>query len=157
MDQLGEVLAEIRRVLRPGGVFLMSVVTDTFVSWAPLQSLLEACHAAEAGRAAQARHESYHHLVNAFPCAEWVARCERAGFQAREWTPIVQGPAGWIFLLLDQLWHVESDGGEFGDGFAARLLETPNRTVGLRRVFQGLLEMSADSRDHAGLILWLEK
>lgn len=69
----------------------------------------------------------------------------------------MQGAAGWVFLLLDQLWHVESDGGEFGDGFAARMLDTPNRSSGLRRVFERLLDMSAGSPDHAGLVLWLEK
>jgi SAM-dependent methyltransferase len=158
MDHLDEVLAEVFRVLRPGGVFLLSVVTDRFVSWAPLQSLLEACHAADAGRSAQARHESYHHLVNALPRAEWVARCEQAGFRALEWMPIVQGSAGWLFLLLDQLWHIERQtGGEFGDGLAARLLEIPNRISGLRRMFEGLLDMSIGAPDHAGLILWLEK
>ncbi len=158
MDHLDEVLAEISRVLRPGGAFLLSVVTDRSVSWAPLQSLLEACHAGDAGRSAQARHESYHHLVNAFPRAEWVARCERARFRALELMPIVSGSAGWLFLLLDQLWHIERQGGgEFGDGFAARLLDTPNRTSGLRSMFEGLLEMSMGTTDHAGLILWLEK
>jgi SAM-dependent methyltransferase len=158
MDHLDEVLAEISRVLQPGGVFLLSVVTDRFVSWAPLQSLLEACHAADAGRSAQAQHESYHHLVNAFPLSEWVARCERAGFRALEWMPIVQGPVGWLFLLLDQLWHIERQGGgEFGDCVAARLLDTQNRTSGLRCMFEGLLDMSMGAPEHAGLILWLEK
>jgi ubiquinone/menaquinone biosynthesis C-methylase UbiE len=158
MDHLDQVLAEISRVLRPGGAFLMSVVTDTFVSWTPLRFLLEACHAADAGRLAQARHESYHHLVNAFPRADWVARCEQAGFRALEWMPIVSGSAGWIFLLLDQLWHIERQGaGEFGEGFAAQLLDTPNRTSGLRSVFEGLLDISMGAPEHAGLILWLEK
>jgi SAM-dependent methyltransferase len=158
MDHLDEVLAEISRVLRPRGVFLLSVVTDMFVSCAPLQSLLEACHAADAGRAAHARYESYHHLVNAFPRAEWVARCERAGFRALEWMPIAQGSAGWLFLLLDQLWHIERQGGgEFGDAVAGRLLATPNRTSGLRCMFEGLLDISIGAPDHAGLILWLEK
>jgi ubiquinone/menaquinone biosynthesis C-methylase UbiE len=158
MDHLDQVLAEISRVLRPGGVFLLSVVTDTLVSWAPLRKLLEACHAAEAGRSAQARHEAYHHLINALPCAQWVARCERAGFRPLEWTPIAQGPAGWLFLLLDQLWHIERQGGgEFGDCIAERLLDTPNRRSGLRRMFEALLDMSMGASDHTGLILWLEK
>jgi ubiquinone/menaquinone biosynthesis C-methylase UbiE len=158
MDHLDEVLAEISRVLRPGGAFLLSVVTDRFVSWAPLRSLLEACHAADAGRSAQARNESYHHLVNAYPLAQWVARCERAGFQAVEWMPVAQGSAGWLMLLLDQLWHIERPGGgEFGEGVAARLLDTPNRGLGLRCMFEGLLDMSMGAPDHAGLILWLKK
>jgi hypothetical protein len=120
--------------------------------------MLEACHAADAGRSAQARHESYHHLVNAFPRAEWVARCERAGFRALEWIPIVSGSAGWLALLLDQLWHIERrDGGELGDGIAVRLLDTPNRSSGLRCMFEGLLDMSMGAPEHAGLILWLER
>src|SRR6185503_4285502 len=77
MDHLDRVLSEIHRVTRPGGVFVLSIVTDTFVSWAPLRELLAACGAETAGRAAQARHESFHHLVNAFPRDEWVKHCER--------------------------------------------------------------------------------
>ena len=46
---------------------------------------------------------------------------------------------------------------EFGDRFAAQLLDTPNRTSGLRHVFEGLLDMSMGAPEHAGLILWLER
>lgn len=157
MDHLGDVLSEIYRVVRPGGIFLLSVVTDTFVSWAPLRGLLAACSADEAGRAAQIRHESYHHLVNAFPRDEWVARCEDAGFRATSWTPIVQGASGWSFLLLDQLWHMERDGVEYGEGFAAHLLNTANHVDGLRKIFEGLLEMSPAGSDYAGLVLLIQK
>jgi SAM-dependent methyltransferase len=157
MDHIDEVLSEIHRVVRPGGGFLMSVVTDTFVSWAPLEGLLTVCDARVSGRAAQLRHQAYHHLVNFFPRDEWIARCERAGFRARQWAPMVAGSAGWVFLLLDQLWHMETAGGEFGDRFAATLQAIPKHAHGLRRMFEGLLEMSEGAQEYAGLVLWLEK
>jgi SAM-dependent methyltransferase len=157
MSFLDDVLAEMHRVLKPGASVLVSVVSDTFVRWAPLQTLMAACGAAEAGNAAQARHEAYHHLVNPFPLAEWVARFERAGFEAVEWVPMIEGAAGWTFLLLDQLWHMPQGVGEFGERMHRALVETPDSVAGNRLIFDGLLSMSRDSLEHAGLVLWLRK
>jgi SAM-dependent methyltransferase len=159
MDRLDAVLAEVHRTLRPGGTFLASVVTDRFITWQPLAGLLTACGAPALGADTQQAHEAYHHLVNPFPRAEWVAKLERAGFTVEDCRPIVEGPAGWTFLLLDQLWHVRVRAGqaELGDDFASTLQGLPNHAAGVRKMFDGLLEMSAGAGDHAGLVWWARK
>jgi SAM-dependent methyltransferase len=154
MDRLDDVLAEVARVLRPDGVFLLSAVTDTFIRWAPLRRLLSACGTGEAAASeAQRTHVEYHTLVNAFPVDEWAARLIRAGLTPNEWSPLMQGPAGWSFLLFDQLWHMPRPGGEFGDEIAAHLLTLPDLTRGTRQVFEGLLTLTTADSAYAGLTL----
>ena len=58
MDNIDGVLAEVHRVLRPGGTFLFSVVTDRFITRAPLQWVLEASGGGDLGSRAQRNHES---------------------------------------------------------------------------------------------------
>ena len=154
MNRIDDVLAEIHRVLRPGGTLLFSVVTDQFVTRAPLQWALTAAGAPDLGRAAQARHEAAHHLVNPFPKAEWLRRVEATGLRVQTTAPIVNGAAGWVFLLLDQLWHLEREkAGDVGDQMLGWFETAPGRALALRRVFEGLLMMSADADDHAGLVV----
>ncbi len=141
MDDLDSVLGEVRRVVRPGGVFLLSVVTDAFLNWSPLARVLTMCGAAAAGRRVQVQHEEYHHLVNALPIETWTSRMDRAGFQLQQWTPVADGVAGWMFLLLDQLWHVPTDGAEVGTELEARLSLATRRVPALRKIFAGLLEL----------------
>ena len=157
MDHLDRVLAEAARVLRPGGTVLMSVITDRFTAWGPLRLLLSACAEAQAGERAQTIHAEYHHLVNAFPREGWIERLDHAGLQVSAWAPLVQGAAGWSFLLLDQLWHMPQPAGEFGDTFAARLLALPDLAVGTRRILEGLLILSAPDDEYAGLVLCAQK
>lgn len=157
MDHLETVLAEVSRVLRPGGTFLLSVITDRFVQWGPLRALLSACGEDPAGERAQRLHEAYHHLVNALPLESWVSKLADARLTTTAWSPLMQGAAGWTFLLLDQLWHMPQTPGEFGDRFAAGMLALPNREVGTRRILEGLLAMSSPDAEYAGLVLCAEK
>lgn len=157
MSHLDEVLREVHRVLRSGGEFLLSVVTDALVEWAPLRALLSACGAPEQGHAAQRRHEDYHHLVNPLSLSAWVQHLETAGFTPLEWTPVMPGAAGWTFVLLDQLWHVHTEDGEFGDTFADALQRASNHVRGSRRIFEGLLDMSREDDPCAGVVLRVRK
>jgi SAM-dependent methyltransferase len=153
MSDLDGVLAEVVRVVRPGGVFVLSVVTDWFVRWRPAASILHDIGAPELGQTVQSGHERFHHLVSAFPRDEWAARLARAGFRPRAWAPVLSGMAGWLCVLLDQYWHVERDGLECGPRLHAYLERTPRHREGLRKMFDGLLEMSADATDAAGLVI----
>ena len=158
MSHVDQVLEQIHRALRPDGVFLLSVVTDTFVSWAPLRAILEACGVPGRGSVLQANHEAYHHLVNAFSRDEWLTRLRRAGFRVREWSPIVWGPAGWVFLLLDQYWHLERGTDEWGSVLGEHLRQIPGHAAGLRKMFEGLLDLSeAHDREYAGVVFLAER
>jgi ubiquinone/menaquinone biosynthesis C-methylase UbiE len=154
MSEIDAVLAEIARVTQPGASLLVSVVTNTFVSWEPLAGMLRAAGASDRASAVQRQHEAYHHLVNPLPVDDWVEKITRAGFEVSEVTPIVNGPAGWVFLLLDQLWHLPRGAGEFGEVMAPFFQRTPNYVEGTRRVFDGLLEMSEGSNEFAGIVLY---
>ena len=157
MDSLDSVLTEAARALRQDGIFLLSVVTDRFVSWAPLAKLLSVCRAGDAGLLIQDQHVAYHHLVNAMPVPEWRDRLRFAGFRVVEEVPIVTGAAGQAFLLLDQLWHVQRERGEFGQQMFEWMQQTPRSMSGMREIFGGLLTMSAESDDHAGVVLLARK
>jgi SAM-dependent methyltransferase len=111
MDSLDSVLTEVARALRQDGIFLLSVLTDRFMSWSPLAKLLSICRAGEAGLLIQDQHVAYHHHVNAMSVPEWRDRLRLAGFRVVEEMPIVTGAAGQAFLLLDQLWHVQGERG----------------------------------------------
>jgi SAM-dependent methyltransferase len=157
MDHLDAVLAEVARVLQPGGTFLLSVVTDSFAEWGPLRAVLSACATPEIADRAQQVHRDYHHLVNALPLADWVTRLAAAGLATEEWSPLVQGPAGWIFLLMDQLWHMPQPDGEYGEQFMTTMRTLPNLEAGSRLIFEGLLELSPSGGTPAGLVLCARK
>ena len=135
----------------------LSVVTDRFVSSAPLAKLLNVCRAGDAGLLIQGQHVAYHHLVNAMPVPEWRDRLRLAGFCVIEEVPIVTGAAGQAFILLDQLWHVQRERGEFGQQMFEWMQQTPRSASAMREIFGGLLTMSAESDDHAGVVLLARK
>jgi SAM-dependent methyltransferase len=157
MDRLDEVLQEVWRALRPDGWFLLSVVTDRLVSWAPLARLLRVAGAGETGGMIQKLYEDYHHLVNALPVTEWRDRLRGAGFHIVQENPIAGGAAGQVFLLLDQLWHTQHDGDELGIRMLEWMRRTPRSVLGVRQILAGLLEMRATSDEHAGVVLMAQK
>src|SRR5205823_503710 len=63
MDRLPDVLANIRRILRPGGAFLLSVVTEKWVEWATWPLLADLAGAPDRAAALRKHHEQYHHLA----------------------------------------------------------------------------------------------
>lgn len=157
MDHLDAVLTGVARALRPGGTFLLSVVTNEFVSWAPLSKLLSACGSPTIGSHLQAQHETYHHLVNALPITQWYEQLHQAGFELLEQVPIVAGAAGRMFLLLDQLWHVSHEHGELGEEMLAWMERTPRSAAAVRQIFAGLLSLVSTSDEHAGVVLLARK
>src|SRR5207249_1938813 len=120
MSQLPEVLAGIHRSLRPGGTFLLSVVTDKWIDWAALPLLLEQLGEPERAQSLLTEYINYHHLVNCLPPEDWGEALETAGFEVLEHVPLVPEMTGRLFLFLDHLWHVKLSGPELGEKLHTR-------------------------------------
>ena len=114
MDHLTEVLEKIHHCLRPGGVFVLSVVTEKFIEWSTLPLLIASACDPERAKVLQAEYEGYHHLVNPLPVYEWIEYFEEAGFQILDHIPIVPEMTGRLFLFIDHLWHMRRREGDSG-------------------------------------------
>jgi SAM-dependent methyltransferase len=157
MDHLDEVLAAIRRCLRPQGIFLLSVVTDKFLDWRMLSPLIEQIGEPERARALQEAYQSYHHLVNPFAPDVWIERLERAGFEVLGHTPIMPEATSRVFLLLDHLWHVEESGGKLGIVMHHYLKKFDRFPQGFRQIVAGMLEMERDQLSGSGAVFWAHR
>jgi SAM-dependent methyltransferase len=157
MDHLDEVLAAIGNCLRPGGAFLLSVVTDKFLEWQTLPPLIERVGEPERARTLREAYRSYHHLVNPFAPDVWIERLEQAGFEVLEHTPIVPEITSRLFLLLDHLWHVEGLEGELGMGMHRYLRKFERFPQGFRQIIAGMLDMEHDWLTGSGAVLWVRK
>jgi SAM-dependent methyltransferase len=158
MDHLDAVLAEIHRCLKPGGTLLCSVVTDRFVQWALLPTLVAMAGFDDAAVALQRDFLDYHHLANPLSVAEWANSFNRAGLLAEEHIPILPKHNSGIFLLMDSLWHVkQAGGGEIGDTIFPFLAANANFPGAFRKVLDGLLTMETDWQDCSGAVFLVRK
>jgi SAM-dependent methyltransferase len=157
MDDLDAVLGAICDCLRPGGTFLLSVVTDKFLDWRTLPPLIERVGEPQRASALQEAYRSYHHLVNPFAPRVWSERLERAGFEVIEHTPIMPELTSRLFLFLDHLWHVEAPDGELGIAMHRYLRQIERFPHGFRQVVAGMLEMESDWLCGSGAIFWTRR
>jgi ubiquinone/menaquinone biosynthesis C-methylase UbiE len=158
MDHLDAVLAEIHRCLRPRGTLLCSVVTDRFVQWALLPTLISMAGFDEAAAALQREFIDYHHVANPFSVDDWVKSFDRSGLIAEEHIPILPKHNSGIFLLMDSLWHVKrAGGGEMGDTIFPFLATNANFPGAFRKILDGLLQMETDWRDCSGAVFLVRK
>jgi SAM-dependent methyltransferase len=141
MDRLPDVLGGIFESLEPGGPFLFSVVTDRFREWSPLPLMLRAAGDPDRAAAVQRNHETYHHLVNAFPVEGWIQRLHAAGFEMVEHIVVLPELTGRLFLLADQLWHLTTADKECGDELYRYFSGIDRFHDGLREILGGLLLM----------------
>jgi SAM-dependent methyltransferase len=141
MDRLPDVLGGIFESLEPGGPFLFSVVTDRFREWSPLPLMLRAAGDPDRAAAVQRNHETYHHLVNAFPVEGWIQRLQAAGFEMVEHIVVLPELTGRLFLLADQLWHLTTADKEYGDELYRYFSGIDRFHDGLREILGGLLLM----------------
>jgi SAM-dependent methyltransferase len=144
MDHLPEVLAGIRRSLRPGATFLLSVVTDKFNEWATLPLLIERMGRPEWSTELRKNFKDYHHLVNPLAPDVWAAHLMKASFDVIDHVPIVPEVTSRLFLLVDQLWHVESRAGALGDALGSWLAKTRDFPQAFRQILAGALTMERD-------------
>lgn len=144
MDHLPQVLNSIYNSLRPGGIFLCSVVTDKWHTWATLPLLLESLGNLEQARSLQASYVAYHHLTNALTPEGWRAELEQAGFEVVEHIPIAPEITSRLFLFLDHLWHVRQGTGELGDVLYPYFSSMPDLPQVFRKIFSAVLELEHD-------------
>ncbi len=158
MDHIDQVLAESYRVLKSGGLFIASVVTDKLVEWGMLPLLSKLFQAEKKGQILWQEYENNHQLHNPFSQGEWIMKMEKAGFQVLEHIPIAPEPAGRIFMLFDELWHLKLDEtSELGQPLHTYLSQLPNYSNGIQNIMRGLLQLSLHPSVGAGMVFIAQK
>lgn len=157
MDDIEGVIREAHRVLRPNGLFLLSVVTDHFLDWTPLPFLTKVLGFPARWAGVREDYLNYHHLRNPFPSEEWVRLFEHAGFAVEENIPILPDAFAHFFLFLDQLWHIPYEQTEASTALYPVLLKLPNYSEGMQDILSGLYKLSTDYRQGAGAVFALRK
>jgi len=157
MDELSAVLRSVCRALRPGGMFLCSVVTDRFPAWITLPLLVEKLGQRADAERLQAGYLGYHHLVNALSPPQWTARLEEAGFEVLEHVSIAPEMFSRFFLLLDHLWHVPQPQGELGDQLHRHIMSLPNFPTAFRQILAAVLQLEQDWPTGSGAVFWARR
>jgi SAM-dependent methyltransferase len=158
MDHIDGALGESNCVLKPGGLFVSSVVTDKFVEWGMLPLLSKLFQAADRGEKQWKNYENYHHLRNPFTLQEWIARIERAGFRILQQAPILPEPIGRLFMLFDEAWHVDlGQGRELGLVLHQYLAQLHNYEAGMQDIMRGLMRLTYQPLIGAGAVFVAQK
>lgn len=152
MDYLPDVLGGIYHSLRPGGLFLSSVVTDKFLEWATLPLLAEYIANPQLAQRLQVEYKAYHHLVNYFSPGAWIELLTQAGFEVLEYIPIVPEMTSRLFLFLDHLWHVQMPDGELGSALHRYLMTVPNLPHSVHHWLIGCLQSEQDWSTGSGAV-----
>jgi ubiquinone/menaquinone biosynthesis C-methylase UbiE len=154
MDDLDSVLAEVSRCLRPGGTLLCSVVTDRFLQWSLLQTLVDRAGYVETAQRLREQFRTYHNLVNPLSVEEWTGRLADAGLVVDSHVPIMPMYNTGIFLVMDSLWHIERPlGGELGDLIHPFLSANPRFPHAFGTVLKGLMDLETDWETCSGAVL----
>src|SRR5262245_45992457 len=133
-------VAGVARALKPGAPFLLSVVTDRFLEWAPLPRRAAVIGEPARARMLEAEYERYHHHVNALPPATWVRHLVDAGFCVDVHIPILPEMTSRFFLFLDHLWHVPRADGDLGGELFAYFQTVSRFPEAFRTVLAGVLQ-----------------
>lgn len=157
MDDIQGVIRETHRVLFPSGLFLLSVVTDHFLTWTPLPFLTQVLGFPERWATLQAEYERYHHLRNPFSAEEWSKLFEDAGFQIERTIPILPDAFAHMFLLFDQLWHIPYQQTEVSTLMHPILQRLPNYMEGMDHILRGLYKLSGNDGQGIGVVFALRK
>lgn len=158
MDHLDEVLSEVFRCLKPGGSLLCSVVTDRFIQWSLLPSLVVEAGFPNAASSLQEDFLSFHHLANPLSVEKWQQHFIRAGLVPEEHVPILPRFNSSFFLFVESIWHIKrAAGGEMGDCIFPFLAGNENFPTAFRSVMAGLLAMENDWKDCSGAVFLIRK
>ena len=158
MDHLDKVLAEIFRCLKPGGTLLCSVVTNYFIEWSVLPTMIEQAGHQIAAKNIQKQFLEAHHLVNPLTVDEWKNHFSRNGLEVIQHIPLLPKFTSGLFLMIDSIWHVNREGGgELGDLFFPFLSMNDKFPLGFRKVLEGVLEMEMDHSAGSGAVFLARK
>lgn len=158
MDDLDLILANIWNVLKPNGLFLLSVTTDKFLEWTTMPKLMKLLQVPELEDQLLERYKSYHHLISALPPEDWAVILNNAGFEVLEHIPIVPELLGRFNLGIDLVWHLPTtDHADFGsvlEPYFERLNKFPE---GLGNIVRSLIEMEANPLIGSGAVFMARK
>jgi hypothetical protein len=96
----------------------------------------------------------HHHLENALPPDQWIARLVGAGFVVEEHVPLLGEATARVFLALDEIWHLPGTavGAELGHEVEEFLARRSSFPVAFRHVLCGLIEMDAADTAACGAV-----
>jgi len=158
MDNLDLVLTNIWNVLKPGGMFLLSVTTDKFLEWTTLPQLMKLLQLSGMEDQLLERYKTYHHLVSAFPPEVWASKLHSAGFDVLEHVPIVPEFLGRLNMSIDMLWHLPlSSHAEYGSVLEPYFQKLNNFPEELGNIVRALLEMEANPLIGSGAVFMARK
>jgi len=157
MDNLPGVLSSIARVLKPGGGFLCSVVTDKFIEWSMIPILADVIGDAENAKLLKSRYLSYHHLVSALTPEDWTSQFLAAGFEVIDHIPIVPELLGRLFLFIDTLWHLPYEKGEVGDMLVPYFKKWHNFPEAIGELLQTFTHAEPDPIVACGAVFYAQK
>jgi SAM-dependent methyltransferase len=157
MDHLPEVFQNISQCLRPGGMFLLSVVTDKLLQWSTLPLLSEVMGQPERAASLSSGYMTYHHMVNLFSPEAWAEQMVDVDLLPQDYIPIVPEITARLFLLLDQVWHLPAKGGEVGDILEKELVTWKSFDSGFEQIFRAFLHMEKDWKNCGGAVFCVRK
>jgi len=108
MNNLLDVLNEVRRVLKPGGVFVLTVPSSRFMDVVKADKVLE-----KVGLntdAAIAEYNSFHNHVNVYTPEQWAVMFGAAGLKVLTSGYYLPGEIGQFVVRIDMLYTVETPG-----------------------------------------------
>ncbi len=101
MPPLGEVLAEVQRVLQPGGMFIFTVPTDRFGDYLLGTALLERMGLRDTARRYARRRNAAKAHVNLLAPQAWEQRLAAAGFRKTWWSTYLTRKTLMVWDCLD--------------------------------------------------------
>ena len=157
MVEIDRVLTNVARVTRPGGAFVLSVVTDKWLAWQMLPLLATKLAGSACGE--RLRHEYLESAVTCNPFApeEWQMRLERAGFVVVQHVPLLPEITSRLFLLIDELWHVKQPGGELGATLHGWLGQLRGFPGAFEKILDACLDLERDPWIGSGAVFVAER
>jgi SAM-dependent methyltransferase len=157
MDNLPGVLQDISRVLLPDALFLLSVTTDKFESWASLPLLIESVGMVERAQELRNEYLSFHHLISSFTPERWAGCLNEAGFEILAYIPIVPELLGRLFLFIDNLWHIDHGQFEIGHFLQQYLTALPKFPLAFGKIIEACLSAEKNPHSCCGAVFSVRK